>query len=108
MEQQKLPNGILIIVLGIFGYLCCCFAGLGVIPSAIAFYLATKSEKLYKENPELYDNYSQIKTGKIVALIALILSLLMVVRFVYVLTTSDWDVLMEQQQEIMEQWGIEQ
>ena len=108
MEQQKLPNGILIIVLGIFGYLCCCFAGLGVIPSAIAFYLATKSEKLYKENPELYDNYSQIKTGKIVALIALILCLLMIVRFVYVLTTSDWDVLMEQQQEIMEQWGIEQ
>lgn len=108
MEQQKLPNGILIIVLGIFGYLCCCFAGLGVIPSAIAFYLATKSEKLYKENPELYDNYSQIKTGKIVALIALILCLLMLVRFVYVLTTSDWDVLMEQQQEIMEQWGIEQ
>ncbi len=108
MEQQKLPNGILIIVLGIFGYLCCCFAGLGVIPSAIAFYLATKSEKLYKENPELYDNYSQIKTGKIVALIALILCLLMIVRFVYVITTSDWDVLMEQQQEIMEQWGIEQ
>lgn len=108
MEQQKLPNGILIIVLGIFGYLCCCFAGLGVIPSAIAFYLATKSEKLYKENPELYDNYSQIKTGKIVALIALILCLLMLVRFVYVLTTSDWDVLMEQQQEIMEQWGIEE
>ncbi len=108
MEQQKLPNGILIIVLGIFGYLCCCFAGLGVIPSAIAFYLATKSEKLYKENPELYDNYSQIKTGKIVALIALILCLLMIVRFIYVLTTSDWDVLMEQQQEIMEQWGIEQ
>ncbi|TLP80633.1 CCC motif membrane protein [Maribacter sp. ACAM166] len=108
MEQQKLPNGTLIIVLGIFGYLCCCFAGLGIIPSAIAFYLATKSEQLYKENPELYENYSQIKTGKIVSLIALILCALMVVRLIYVLTTSDWDTLMEQQQEMMEQWGIEQ
>lgn len=108
MEQQKLPNGILIIVLGIFGYLCCCFAGLGIIPSAIAFYLALKSEKLYKTNPELYDNYSQIKTGKIVSLIAMILCALMLIRFIYVLSTSDWDALMEQQQEIMEQWGIEQ
>ncbi len=108
MEQQKLPNGTLIIVLGIFGYLCCCFAGLGIIPSAIAFYLALKSEAIYKENPELYDNYSQIKTGKIVALIALILSAIMVIRFVYVLTTSDWDAMMEQSRELMEQWGIEE
>jgi hypothetical protein len=108
MEQQKLPNGTLIIVLGIFGYLCCCFAGLGIIPSAIAFYLAQKSEAMYKENPELYDNYSQIKTGKIVALIALILCALMVVRVIYVLTTGDWDAMMEQSREIMEQYGIEE
>lgn len=108
MEQQKLPNATLIIVLGIFGYLCCCFAGLGIIPSAIAFYLAKKSENIYRQNPELYDNYSQIKTGKIVALVALILCALMIIRFIYVLTTSDWDVLMEQQQQIMEEWGIEQ
>ncbi|APQ18399.1 CCC motif membrane protein [Maribacter hydrothermalis] len=108
MEQQKLPNATLILVLGIAGYLCCCFAGIGIIPAGIAFYLATKSEKIYKVNPESYDNYQQIKTGKIVSLIALILSALMLIRFVYVITTSDWDMLMEQQQEIMEQWGIEQ
>ena len=60
MEQQKLPNGTMIIVLGIFGYLCCCFAGLGIIPSAIAFFMAKKSEKMYAENPEAYDNAGQI------------------------------------------------
>lgn len=108
MEQQKLPNATMIIVLSIFGYLCCCFFGIGIIPSAIAFFMATKSEKLYKENPDGYDNYSQIKTGKMVALIALILSALMVVRVVYVLSTGDWDQMMEQSRELMEQWGIEE
>ncbi|CAG2535416.1 hypothetical protein MAR621_01222 [Maribacter dokdonensis] len=108
MEQQKLPNATLIFILGIAGYLCCCFAGIGIIPAGIAFFLAIKSEKIYKENPELYDNYKQIKTGKTVSLIALILCALMVIRFIYVITTSDWDAMMEQQQEILEQWGLEQ
>lgn len=108
MEQQKLPNSTLIIVLGIFGYLCCCFAGFGVIPSGIAFYLAVKSEKIFAQNPEQYDNIKQIKTGKIVALIALILSALVLIRWIYVLSTGDWDAMMEQSREILEQYGIEE
>lgn len=85
MEQQKLPNGVLIIVLGIFGFLCCCTGILGVIPAGIGFYLASKSGILYKENPDAYDNFSQIKTGKIICLIALILSALMTARWGYVI-----------------------
>lgn len=108
MEQKQLPNATLIIVLGIFGYLCCCFAGLGVIPSAIAFFMARKSEKLYAENPELYTNISQIKTGKIVALIALILSGLVMLRWIYVISTGGFEDAMEQSRELMEQWGIEE
>lgn len=109
MEQpkEKLPNGTLIIILGIFGYLCCCFLGSGIIPSAIAFFLAKNSEKLYAENPELYDNFSQIKTGKIVALIALILNVLMVIRVIYVIASGDWEANMERSREMMEQWGFE-
>ena len=108
MEQQKLPNATTIIILGVLGYLCCCFAGSGIIPAGIAFYLATKSEKIYEQDPDLYDNFSQIKTGKIVALIALILSSLMLIRLIYVLSTSDWDSIMEQSREMMEQYGIEE
>ncbi len=96
MEQQKLPNATMIIVLGILGYLCCCFAGLGIIPSAIAFFMARKSESIYKENPEAYDNMSQIKTGKIVALIALVINTLYLARVAYVLMTGDWDELQEE------------
>ena len=68
MEQRKLPNETLIIVLGIFGFICCCFAGIGAIPAGIGYFLATKSEKIYAENPDQYDNLSQIKTGKIIAI----------------------------------------
>lgn len=107
MEQQKLPNSTLIIVLGIFGYLCCCFSGIGIIPSGIAYYLARQSEKIYAENPDLYDNRNQIKTGKTVALIAIILNVLMIIRFVYVITTGDWEENMERSRELLEQWGIE-
>ena len=105
--KEKLPNGTLIIVLSIFGYLCCCFLGSGLIPSAIALFLARKSEKLYAENPDLYDNLNQIKTGKIVALIAVILNVLMVIRVIYVFATGDWEENMERSREMMGQWGLE-
>lgn len=96
MEQQKLPNETLIIILGIFGYLCCCFSGFGIIPSGIGFYLAKKSEKLFAENPELYNNASQIKTGKIISLVALILNALIIIRLIYVIATVGWDSMFEE------------
>ncbi len=108
MEKEKLPNSSAIIVLSIFGYLCCCCFGLGVIPAGIAFYMATKSEKIYAENPDMYDNISQIKTGKIVALVALILCILVIIRVIYVFATGDIEAAMEQSRELMEQWGIEE
>lgn len=103
MEQQKLPNATMIIVLSILGYLCCCFAGIGIIPSGIAFFMANKSQKMYEANPELYDNYSTIKTGKIVAMIALILNVLMVVKLIYNVATGGFDTVQEQWDEMMRQ-----
>ncbi len=91
MEQQKLPNATMIIVLGILGYLCCCLAGIGIIPSGIAYFMATKSQKLYNENPDGYDNYSAINTGKIVALIAVILNVLLMIRWAYIIYTGGLD-----------------
>jgi len=108
MEHRNLPNATVIIVLGIFGYLCCCFSGLGIIPAGIAYILAIQSQKLYNENPEEFLNYDQIKTGKIVALIALILNVLIIIRIIYVISTVGWDEMMEQSREMMEQWGIEE
>ncbi|WP_190809301.1 CCC motif membrane protein [Flagellimonas sp. S3867] len=88
MEQKKLPNGVLSIVLGIFGFICCCTGIFGAISSGVGFFLAKKSEKIYQENPDEYDNYGQIKTAKIISLIALILSLLMVIRWIYIIYSA--------------------
>ncbi|MFP2995050.1 CCC motif membrane protein [Spongiivirga sp. MCCC 1A20706] len=109
MEKQKLPNGVASIVLGVFGYLCCCILGAGIIPAGIGFFLANKSQKMYKEDPDAYDNYSQIKTARIVALIALILNVLMIIRVIYVISTVGWDemiqIYQDAYQQAMEQQG---
>ena len=66
MEQQKLPNSTLILVLGILSIpTCCCYGVLGLILGIIAIVLANKAAKVYAENPELYTGFQNVKTGKI-------------------------------------------
>ena len=52
MEQQKLPNATISIVLGIISFIgCCCTSGFGgVVLSGIALFLAKKDEKKYIES----------------------------------------------------------
>ena len=77
MEQQKLPNVTIVIVLSIIGFLCCCIAGIsGILFGGIGLILALKDEKLYNTNPEGYSNFSQLKTAKILAIIALAMGVL--------------------------------
>lgn len=111
MEQQKLPNVTIALVLGIVSYLCCCFsAGLGgIVLSGIALFLASKDEKLYKENPENYSNFSQLKTAKIVAIIGLVLGVLSLIWTIYsVMQMGGWEAYIEQAKGILEQYGIEE
>ena len=75
MEQQKLPNTTISLILAIVAFLGCCCLGIGgIIPSAIALVLANKDKKKYEENPELYSNYKQANTARTIAIIALVLS----------------------------------
>lgn len=110
MEQQKLPNVTIAIVLAIVSFICCCFGGLpGAIIAAIAFFLVNKDEKKYIENPENYSNYSQLKTAKIIAIIALVVGVLYFLWILYSISQmGGWDAYMEQTKEMMEQWGIEE
>lgn len=102
MEKQKL-NSTIVYVLSILGFLCCCFGGLGFIPSGIAFYIAQSKLKLVKENPENYENIKGMDTAKIVALVVLIINILFFLRVVYVIYTVGWDEMMEPIREAMEQ-----
>lgn len=87
MENQKLPNATISLILGIVSFIACCFtSGFGgVLLSGIALYLANKDRKTFAENPEIYGNYSQVKTARVIAIIGLILSILIVLLFIGIL-----------------------
>lgn len=108
MEQQKLPNETLIIILSIFGIICCWCFGLGLIPAIIALVLALKAQKIYRENPENYSNFSTIKAGKILAIVGIVLGLYSIGSIIYQISTVGFDVMMEQGRDMMEQYGIEE
>ncbi|MDO5981319.1 CCC motif membrane protein [Flavivirga spongiicola] len=105
MEQQKL-NPTIVYVLAILGFLCCCIGGLGFILAGIAFIIATSKLNAVKLNPENYDPNSikAMNTAKIVALVILIINLLYFIMTIYRIYTIGWDELMQQSQEMMEQW----
>jgi uncharacterized membrane protein len=106
MEQQKLPNVTLGLVLAIVSFLCCCFAGIpGALVAAVAFFILRKDEKKYMENPEIYSNYSQLKTAKIVAIVGMVIGVLYFLLSIYnIYQMGGWEAYLEQVQEISEQW----
>lgn len=103
MEKQKL-NSTLIYILAIFGFLCCCFGGLGIIFAGIAFFIAQSKLKEAYANPDNYDNIEGMRTAKTIALVVLIINALYLLYTIYRIYTIGWDELMEQSREIMDQW----
>ncbi len=105
MEQQKLPNVTIALVLGILSFIgCCCTSGFGgLVLSGIALFLTNKDEKVYKENPENYINFSQLKTAKVIAIIGLVLSVLSVIAYFYLKSTGMYEEMMEQYMEQLQE-----
>ncbi|MGV7106784.1 CCC motif membrane protein [Flavobacterium sp. U410] len=98
MENQKLPNATGVLILGIvslFG--CCCYGILGIILGIIALILAAKDTRLYNENPELYSNYNNLKVGKILAIIGLIISIIWLLIIVWIVVNFGFEVLKDDQ-----------
>ncbi|MBK8599953.1 MAG: DUF4190 domain-containing protein [Flavobacterium sp.] len=84
MEKQKLPNATAVLVLGILSILtCCCWGFIGLILGIVALVLAKKDMALYIENPEQYLGYSNINTGKVLAIIGIVLSSLYLIFMIY-------------------------
>lgn len=101
---QKLPNATAVLVLGILSIVtCCCYGVLGLILGIVALVLAKKDTKLYIENPGLYTNYSNISTGKILAIIGISLSALYLIVNIYFYATIGAEGLQEIQQEWIRQ-----
>ncbi|MCF7569312.1 DUF4190 domain-containing protein [Sabulilitoribacter arenilitoris] len=102
MEQQKLPNATIILVFGILSIVtCCCYGIIGLILGIVALVLANKATKVYAENPEAYTGYQNVKTGKILGIIGIVLSALYLLFVLWLVSTFGWETL--QDQELMQE-----
>lgn len=101
MEKQQLPNATLILVFGIISIItCCCYGVIGLPLGIIAVVMANKATTLYATNPELYTGFQNVKTGKILAIIGIILNaiFLLTVIGMYIFIGSD------EMQQMQEEW----
>jgi hypothetical protein len=102
MEKQQIPNGTLVLVMGILSIVgCCCYGLPGVIFGIVAVILGNKATKLYMEAPENYSGYGNVKAGKIMGIIGIVLSILMVLFYVWIISTFGWEAM--QDQELMQE-----
>ena len=90
MEKRNLPNGTAVLVLGILSILtCCCYGVIGLTLGIVALVLAKKDLKLYQENPELYLNYKNVNTGKILGIIGIVLSSIAMIAFIFLFSLGE-------------------
>jgi hypothetical protein len=98
MEQQKLPNATLILVFGILSIVtCCCYGIVGLILGIVTIVLAKKATQVYTENPEQYSGFQNVKTGKILAIIGIVLSVLYILFCVWAISAFGWETLQDQE-----------
>ncbi len=98
-EQKTLPNATAILIFGVLSIVtCCCYGIFGIILAAVALILYKKDHQLYLENPSLYSNYSNLNTGKILAIIGLVLSVISLAYFIFIFNNViGWDAIGDQE-----------
>ena len=101
-QQQQLQNSTLILVFGILSIVtCCCYGILGLILGIVTMVLAKKATAIYAENPEAYTGFQNVKTGKILAIIGIILSALYLIFTIWMISAFGWETM--QDQELMQE-----
>ncbi|CAM3391079.1 CCC motif membrane protein [Aequorivita lipolytica] len=106
MEQQKLPNATLILIFGIVSIVTCCCYGLGIIFGIVAIVMAGTATNVYMANPELYTGYQNVKTGKILSIIGIILSAIYLAYVTYLFSTLGMDGILNMNEELMKEYGM--
>ena len=103
---MKKLNTTLIYVLSSISLLCCCFAGLGILLALPSFLIANKKLKEAELNYQEYDaeEIKQMSNAKTFALVALVINGLNFLYNVYYFSTTDWDSIMQQYQDALEQY----
>lgn len=92
MEQQKLPNSTLVLVMGILSIIGCCFYGLpGLIFGIVAIIFGRKDKKLYQSNPDEYSGIGNVNAGYIMGIIGVILSIISIVIILASISLIGWE-----------------
>lgn len=82
MEKQKLPNATTVLILGILSIPACCFYGIGLALGITALVVAKQDLKSYKLNPDNYEGYGNLNTGRILAIIGIVLNALLIISMI--------------------------
>lgn len=84
MNQQPLPGASNVFTFGIIALvtsLVCC-GPFAAIFSIIALSKAKKATQIYNDSPELYNDFNNVKTGKILAYIGLAIAIIMLILWI--------------------------
>jgi hypothetical protein len=96
--QEQLKNSTLILVLGILSIVtCCCYGVVGIILGIVTIVLAQKATAIYAASPEMYTGFQNVKIGKILAIIGLVLSVLYVLATIWAVMIFGWEAINDQE-----------
>lgn len=106
MEKANLPNSTLILIFGILSIVtCCCYGVLGLIFGIVALVLAKRAKQVYLEDPYIYTGYGNVKTGRILAIIGIVLSVIYILILIFAFTYYGYEELERMNQELMREYG---
>ncbi|MEO6348293.1 MAG: CCC motif membrane protein [Aquaticitalea sp.] len=106
MEKQQLPNATLILVFGILSIVtCCCYGIIGLPLGIIALVMANKATAVYAANPELYTGFQNVKTGRILAIIGIVLNAIYLIYAIWLFSSIGYEGIQQMQEEMMRKMG---
>jgi multisubunit Na+/H+ antiporter MnhG subunit len=102
--KEKLPHSQAALILGISSIItaCCCYGVVGIILGVIGIMQANKAVAVHNQDPDLYTGINNANTGKTTSIIGVVLGVITVTVYLYILNSGQYDIIMEQYQEMLE------
>ncbi len=102
--KEKLPHSQAALILGISSIItaCCCYGVVGIILGIIGIIQANKAVSIHNQDPDLYTGINNANTGKTTSIIGIVLGVITVIVYLYILNSGQYEIIMEQYQEMLE------
>jgi multisubunit Na+/H+ antiporter MnhG subunit len=105
--KEKLPHSQAALILGISSIItaCCCYGVVGIILGVIGIMQANKAVAVHNQDPDLYTGINNANTGKTTSVIGIVLGVIVIIVYLYMLNSGQYEIMMEQYQEMLESQG---